>query len=154
RLPDGRRVAGSLALDAGRLTFTPADRGAALPIEKVDFVQFRGPSPAPFRAGFVRRAVLRDGERFTGELLGLDGDKLSLRTAWGGKLTLPRAALASLTPLPGWRPLLEDDFAAGLKAWATAGEPQSGAEGAALTAPGQALAYTLPAPLASGRVGV
>src|SRR6516165_1396503 len=77
RLPDGRRMTGALALAAGRLTFTPTDGGAPLPIEKVAFVQLNGPSPAPFRAGVVRRVVLRDGERFTGEWLGLDGDKFS-----------------------------------------------------------------------------
>jgi hypothetical protein len=98
--------------------------------------------------------VLRDGQQLTGELLGLDGDRLGLRTAWAGKLTLPRAALASLAPLPGWRSLLEEDFAAGLKAWSVAGKPESGPDGVALTAPGQALAYTAAAPLAAGRIGV
>ena len=126
RLPDGRRVAVSLTLRAGRLSFTPAGGGAAVPIADVAAVQFNGPPPAPFRTGFARRALLRDGERFTGELLGLNGEGLSLRTAWAGKLTLPRAALASLTPLPGWRPLLEDDFTAGLKAWSVAEKPEAG----------------------------
>jgi hypothetical protein len=154
RLPDGRRVAGSLALADGRLTFAPAAGGAPVAVAKITSVQFNGPPAAPFRAGFARRIVLRDGQQFTGELLGLDGDSLNLRTAWAGKLTLPRGALASLTALPGWRPLLEDDFAGGLKAWSVAGKPQSGPAGVALTAPGQALAHTAAAPLASGRIGV
>src|SRR4051812_38603600 len=92
RLPDGRRLAGSLTLNAGRLSFTPAAGGAAVPGEDIASVQFNAPPPAPFRTGFARRVVLRDGERFTGELLGLNGEGLSLRTAWAGKLTLPRAA--------------------------------------------------------------
>ncbi len=154
RLPDGRRLAGSLTLQAGRLSFTPASGGAALPIADGASVQFNAPRAAPFRAGFARRVTLRDGERFTGELLGLNGEGLSLRTAWAGKLTLPRAAVASLTWLPGWRPLLEDDFAGGLKAWSVAGKLEVGPEGVTLTAPGQALAYALRAPLAAGRVGV
>jgi hypothetical protein len=153
RLPDGRRVAGSLTLAAGRLSLTPAAGGATVPIESISSVRFNGPSPAPFRAGFARRVVLRDGQQCTGEFLGMDGNSLSLRTAWGGRLTLPRAALASLAPLPGWRPLLEDDFAS-LKAWSVAGKPELGPEGVALTAPGQALAYTLAAPLAAGRIAV
>ncbi len=154
RLPDGRRVAGSLALQAGRLSFTPAAGGAAVPIEGVTAVQFNAPPADPFRTGLARRAVLRDGERLSGELLGLNGDGLSLRTAWAGKLTLPRAGVAALTPLPGWRPLLEDDFAGGLRAWSVAGKPEAGPEGVQLTAPGQALAYTLAAPPAAGRVGI
>jgi hypothetical protein len=154
RLPDCRRLAGSLTLRAGRLSFTPAAGGAAVPIEDGASVQFNASPPAPFRTGFARRVVLRDGERFTGELLRLDGEGLSLRTAWAGKLTLPRAAVAALTWLPGWRPLLEDDFAGGLKAWSVAGKPEAGPEGVTLTAPGQALAYSLAPPLAAGRVGV
>jgi hypothetical protein len=153
-LPNGRRVAGSLALQAGRPLFTPAAGGDALPMQNVTFVQFNGPSPAPFRAGLARRVVLRDGQRLTGELLGLDRERLNLRTAWADKLALPRAAVASLTPLPGWRPLLEDDFASGLKAWSVAGKPTTGPDGVALTAPGQALTFTVAASLASGRVGV
>jgi hypothetical protein len=152
-LSDGRRLAGSLTLQAGRLSFTPAAGGAAVPIQDIASVQFNAPPSTPFRAGFARRVVLRDGEQFTGELLGLSGDGLSLRTAWAGKLTLPRAEVASLTPLPGWRPLLEDDFAGGLKAWSVAGKPETGPEGVTLAA-GQALAYTPAAPLAAGRVGV
>jgi hypothetical protein len=152
RLPNGRRVAGALTLGAGRLSFTPAAGGAPISIEGVTSVDFNGPSPAPFRVGFVRRVVLRDGQQFTGELLGLEGDSLKLRTAWAGKLTLPRVAVASLAPLPGWRPLLEDDLTGGLTAWSVAGKPAAGPEGVALSAPGQALAYTLGAPLASGRV--
>ena len=154
RLPDGRRMTGTLTLKAGRLSFTPVAGGATVPIKDVAAVQLNAPPPAPFRTGFARRAVLRDGERFTGELLGLNGGGLSLRTAWAGKLTLPRSALASLTPLPGWRPLLEDDFTGGLKGWSVAEKPEVGPAGVALTAPGQALAYTLASPVAAGRVGV
>ncbi len=75
---------------------------------------------------------LRDGELITGPFLGLDKNTLTLRAAWAARVELPRAAVASIDPLPGWRTVTEEDFHDG----------------------GKGLPYTLAKPLTAGRLGV
>jgi hypothetical protein len=128
---DGRHVRGTLTLDKGRLRFTPAE-GEAIPLADIARIRFADQTPPPFRAGGGRRVVLRDGQRITGQLLRLDKDTLTLRTAWAAKIALPRAAVASIDPLPGWRIVAEDDFR----------KEEKG------------LSHTLAKPLREGRFGV
>ena len=63
-----------------------------------------------FRAGGGRRICLWDGERISGQILDANKDTLRLRTAWAARVELPRAAVASVEPLPGWRTVLDEDF--------------------------------------------
>lgn len=130
-------------------------------------------TPTLFRAGGGRRIHLWDGECMSGQILDLNQDVLRLRTAWAARLALPRAAVASIEPLPGWRTIFDEDFqnlrltperedqetaAAGLR---FAGEPtfadaedSTTARALMLRADGQSLTCTLKKPLAAGRVGV
>ncbi len=128
---DGRHLRGTLLLDQGELHFKPSE-GAETPLAKFTRVRFAEKTPPPFRAGGGRRVHLRDGQIITGQILGLDKDTLTLRTAWAARIMLPRAAVASVDPLPGWRTVAEEDFRAGAKA----------------------LTHTLAKPLHAGRVGV
>ncbi|HEY7330446.1 MAG TPA: hypothetical protein VH592_22590 [Gemmataceae bacterium] len=121
-----------------------------------------------FRSGGGRRVRLWDGERISGQILDVNKDALRLRTAWAARLELPRAAVASIEPLPGWRTVLDEDFRSG------ADEPASSAAGLKLTgepifaeaedgttaralvlnAAGQSLTCPLTKPLSEARVGV
>ncbi len=62
-----------------------------------------------------RRVRLWDGEQITGQILDITKDTVRLRTAWAARLELPRAAVASVDPLPGWRTVAEENFRAGAK---------------------------------------
>jgi hypothetical protein len=157
---DGRRVAGTLVLQDGRLHFRPAE-GEPVPLADLTRVRFAGAAPPPFRAGDGRRVVLRDGQRITGQIIELNEDTLALRVAWAPRVELPRAAVASVGPLPGWRTVAADDFRDGLKGFTAAGEPalaeaaaDTGARAVLLRADGQSLVYTPAKPPAAGRVGV
>ena len=154
---DGRATPGVLALDeAGRLRFTPKGQAQPSPPESIAFIRFSVAPTEPFRAGFIRRVLLPDGQQITGRLLAADGDALSMRTAWAGRVDVPQSAAVALRQLPGLQSVFEDDFTDGLKAWAVAGKPvvEGNPPTAALTAAGQSLAYAPPEPLEAGRVGV
>jgi hypothetical protein len=153
---DGRHLRGSLLLDQGRLRFTPTE-GEAVPLADLTRIRFAGGTPTPFRAGGGRRVRLRDGERITGQLLELDENTVTLRTAWAARIELPRAAVASIEPLPGWRIVADDEFHDGLKAFTTTGEPaltEAQPRALLLRAAGQSATYTPPQPLEAGRAGV
>jgi hypothetical protein len=124
--------------------------------------------PELFRAGGARRVLLWDGERVSGQILDLNQDILRLRTVWAARLELPRAAVASIESLPGWRTIVDEDFhhkpgepaalAAGLR---FSGEPTfvdaedgTAARACVLRTAGQSMTYTLAKPLSAGRVGV
>jgi hypothetical protein len=124
--------------------------------------------PELFRAGGGRRVRLWDGERVSGQILDLNQDILRLRTVWAARLELPRAAVASIEPLPGWRTIIDEDFrhklgepavlAAGLR---FSGEPTfadaedgTAARACVLRTAGQSMTYTPAKPLSAGRVGV
>jgi hypothetical protein len=157
---DGRSLRGHLMLDGGQLRFQPT-AGAVLAPADFTRIRFTEGTPTPFRAGSGRRVRLWDGEQITGQILDLTKETLRLRTAWAARLELPRAAVASIEPLPGWRTILDEDFRNDLKAFTITGEPArtdaedgTAAKAIALRAPGQSLSYTLAKPLSAGRVGV
>jgi hypothetical protein len=94
---DGRSVRGTLTLDRGELHFKPSE-GAETPLAKFTRIRFADKTPTPFRAGGGRRVRLRDGQLITGQILKLDKDTLTLRTAWAARVALPLAAVASNDP--------------------------------------------------------
>jgi hypothetical protein len=159
RLTDGRRVSGALTLDKnGQLRFAVTGQAEAVLNERIDLVRFPEAPCPPFRAAGNLRVVLRDGQTLTGPILALDRGTLQMRTAWANRLRVPRSAVASLTQLPGWQPLFEDNFAGNRKEWTSKVKPdvqKDQAIGVALLKePGQELVYTLAEPITSGRVGV
>lgn len=135
---DGRRIGGTLALAKGHLRFTSTE-GVEVPLADISRIVFAKPAAPLFRVGGGRRVQLRDGQQITGQLLGLDGEKLTLRTAWAERLELPRAAVASLDSLPGWRTVIDDDFRKGVHTFTTIGQVRT---------------HTLDKPLPAGRIGV
>lgn len=160
-LSDGQQLSGSIRFtSAGRLEFVAGPR--ILPIERVRRVRFPAVSVVPLRAGPVHRVVLRDGQRLTGELLGVDAKTVRLRTAWAAHpLQAPRGAVLSLGHPPGQLPLFDDDFEGDLKSWKLIGAPAvndkehtSGQHGLLLDTPGQQAEYALSVPLGSGQVGI
>jgi hypothetical protein len=158
---NGRHVRGTLTVERGQLRFLPGMSREPVPIAELARIHFRGESPGPFRVGAARRIHLRDGQQITGQLLSLDQDTLSFRTAWASRLDLPRAAVAAVTSLPGWRTGFWDDFRAGLKAFTTTGEPALSPAGDDHTAPavvlattGQAVIYAPPEALRAGRAAI
>jgi hypothetical protein len=110
-------------------------------------------APPPFRVGAGHVALLRTGDRLTGQLLSLDANVLRLRTPWRDRVEIHRSAVAALTQVPGLLTLFDDDFRDGAKAWTVTGKPAV-SDAAVLSEAGQALAYVLPKPLPAGRVGV
>ena len=98
---DGRPLSGSLSLAPdGRLQFTPTT-GDPRPASTLDRVRLSSALPPPFRIAGGWRFLLVGGQQLTGDLLGLDAETLRLRTAWAPRLELPRAAVISVTMLPG-----------------------------------------------------
>lgn len=157
---DGRHLHGHLTLDDGKLRFQPTE-GAALAPADFTRIRFAEGTPTPFRAGGGRRVRLWDGQQITGQILDLNKETLRLRTAGAARLELPRAAVASIEPLPGWRTILDEDFCNDLKAFTLTGEPArtdaedgTAAKAIVLRAPGQSLSYSLSKSLPAGRVGV
>ncbi len=154
---DGRRLSGSLSLTAdGHLQLTPT-AGELLLASELVRVRLSSPPPPPFRIAGGWRFRLIDDQHLSGDPLGLDAERLHLRTAWAPRLDVPRRAVIGVTTLPGWRLRFLDDFASGLGAWAVTGKPSpEGGDSPAvlLDAPGQELAYQLLQPLPAGRVGV
>jgi hypothetical protein len=152
---DGRRVTGSLTLgEDGALRFAPAVQGTALSHADIARVLFPMGHPPAFRAGGGHRVHLHDGQHLTGELLALKDDTLTLRTAWTERLNIPRAFIAGITSLPGWRTVFEDDLSKGSKEWAVSGKPARESGSVVVSASGQDLSYTLHPPLEAGRLGV
>jgi hypothetical protein len=160
-LPDGRRLAGELVLGRdGRLRFQPAREAEALPITRVEQVRFPAVTVPP-RFPLMHQVVLRDWQRLTGELLGLDGQAVRLQTDWAGPATFPRSAVAAVVQTPGFVTAFVDDFENDLRAWTLTGQPvrderehTSARSGLLLTAAGQSATYILPSPLEAGRVGL
>lgn len=155
---DGRKVRGNLTLDGEHLRFQPT-QGAALAPADLTRILFEGGTPTPFRVGEGRRVHLWDGEQITGQFLDLDKETLHLRTAWAARLAIPRAAVASVESLPGWRTVFFDDFREECKDFTLRGKPertklQDETPVLLLNTTGQELVYTLRNSLAAGRFGV
>lgn len=124
--------------------------------------------PLLFRVGGGRRVRLWDGERISGQILEISKVSVRLRTAWATQLELPRAAVAAIEPLPGWRTVFIGEPAASAAGLRKAGEPPlvaaddgTAARAYLLRAVGQSLTYTVRSPaergnekVVAGRVGV
>ena len=154
--PDGRHTSGTLTIDTkGCLCFTPKGE-AALPPEALTLLRFPTAASPVNRPSVGVRVMLPDGQHLSGQLLALDDKTLSLRPAWADKIELPRAAVAAVTQLPGWRTVVEDDFRDGGKAWTVTGKPavDAGTGRITLGEKGQSAAYALAQPLDGGRAGI
>lgn len=159
-LPDGRRLTGTLCWQENRPRFAAGDRTFVL--TELQQIRCQTPETPPLRAGVVHRVVLRDGQRLTGQLLGLDADAVKIQTVWAEKpLTLPRAWVAEISHLPGFVTFFDDDFEDGLKAWKLTGNPSvsdkeqtSGEHSLLLDRAGQVAVYVLPEEREAGRVGI
>ncbi len=152
----GRRPEALTSDGGGRLHFTPQDRDRPLPPESIALIRFPVVPTDPFRAAFVRRLLLPDGQRLTGRLLATNGDAVALRTAWADRLEAPRSAVVALRQPAGRLSLFEDDFGDGLKAWAVSGRPAVEGDPPVvwLSEPGQRMTYAPAEPPETGRVGV
>src|SRR5438128_1157923 len=101
--PDGQRVEGDLSTDGqGRVLFQP--------LGQLDHVRFPSARLPLARAAAPYRVLLRGGQYLTGELVGLDSDKVHLRTAWSDLLSIPRAAVTAVNHAPGFVTVFVDDF--------------------------------------------
>jgi hypothetical protein len=160
-LPDGRRVHGTLALDGGSLWFLVAKPQQSLPLNQIEYVRFPTEKGTHFRIAAPFRLTLRDGEHWTGEFLGLEGDNVLFRTAWADRLSLPRREVAAIGHAPGFVTVFQDDFEGSLKAWMLTSAPGlteqehcSGKQSLRLDQAGQTAEYILAKSLAAGRVGI
>jgi hypothetical protein len=157
-LTDGQRVAGTLTLDVrGRLTFTAADK--SVPLDEIHRVRFNA-SPPRWPAGSVHRVTMPGGQTVAGTLLGMNDDRLRLRTAWADELTLPRPWVEAVTQPPGYAVVAAEDFEKDPAGWKLTGSAErskgaatSGEHGLRFTGTGRA-EYAPPEPLAAGRLGV
>jgi hypothetical protein len=161
-LVDGRRVEGTLGTDAqGQVLFQSRGEKLSLRLDQFDHVRFPAVRLPPLRAGAPFRIVLPGAQRLTGELVGLDSDKIHIHTAWSEKLSIPRAGVTAVGHAPGFVTLFVDDFEKDLRCWRVTGAPMlsttqhvSGQRSLCLDTSGQQVEYTLPTPLTAGRVGI
>lgn len=156
-LPDGRHLSGTLTFAAGRLRFQPGDGAAPLALADLHAVRFAAGPSSPLLVGRAHRVLLPDGQALTGQLLGLDGECLRLRTVWAAALAIPRPAVSAVTQLPGWNVFFADDFGPGLRGWQATGNPglgeprsPAGQHGLLLSHPGQAVTHAVDPPVAVG----
>jgi hypothetical protein len=161
-LPNGERVQGELSSDdQGRLLFRRHGQESPVLLDKIDHIRFPSSRLSPLRAPAPSRILLRGDEHVTGELLGLDSDRVQLRTAWKERISIPRAAVSAVRHAAGFVTVFVDDFEKDLKSWQLTGMPAlttqehaSGRRSLCLNDPDQAAEYTLPTPLAAGRAGI
>lgn len=79
-------------------------------------ILFPSISAAPSTATNACRLQLRNGDLLSGKFLALDSEKVTLETAFAGKLVFPRTVVQSLEPLPPERePLFTGP--SGLEGW-------------------------------------
>jgi hypothetical protein len=134
----GEAVRGTLSMKAGTLEFRGEDgklRASGAELGRVSLAA----AGKTFPDGPAHVATLSDVERLTGVFLGMEKGAVALRTAWAGRVAVPRDGLVSLTHLPGWRTLVREDFA---------GKP------ARLTKADPVIAVPVADKVAAGRVGV
>ncbi len=160
-LPGGQRLEGELRTDGqGRLLFQPRGQKPSLPLSQLDHVRFPSVRLPPARAAAPYRVLLRGGQHLTGELVGLNSDKVQLRTAWSDTLSIPRAAVVAVNHAPGFVTVFVDDFEKELNSWRLAGTPAlttrqhvSGQRSLCFNGQGQA-EFTISEPLSAGRAGI
>jgi hypothetical protein len=160
-LASGKAVQGRLKRQSGRLVFIGSAPQRYFRLEQVAQVRMAPVKVMPLRAATVFRLLLTDERRLTGELLSMDRDQVRFRPAWGGPLTVPRAAVVGITQVPGLLSFWDEDFEDGLAAWKVTGEAKlsgrqyfSGKQSLMLEAPRQAAEFTLAGQLQAGQVGV
>ncbi len=158
-LPNGRRLVGELRWQEGRLRLATTDRLVLL----ADVHQVRCTAQEPtLLAGVVHCVLLRDGQQITGELLQLNGETLRVRTAWSpAPIEVPRCWVREVSNPPGFVPILDEDFASGLKTWKLAGspgvtddKPPREQRGLLLDSAGQSATLELPESLSAGQFGL
>ncbi len=151
---DGRTAQGTLRLEkTGKLLFTPATALKAIAPEELSEVRFDTEGPL-FRGAPSHLLHLPNDQQITGVFLGLQENQLLLRTAWAERLSVPRSAAIALTHLPGWQPVIVEDFRGKLSAWTVRGAPATAEGTVVLAKPGQSLACNLPSLLDAGRIGL
>jgi hypothetical protein len=160
-LPDGKRLNGTAHFPAdGRLHFTSDKRD--LRLDELDEIRLPAADQTPLTTSTVHCLMFRDGQRLTGELLGLDDTNARLVTAWAAKpLSVPRARITAITHLPGQVTLFDDDFEADSKAWQLTGkaslsdkEKTSGKRSLLLDAPGQSAELSVTSQPTAGRASI
>jgi hypothetical protein len=152
---DGRTALGTLTLEkTGKLHFTPATGQQALSPDQLTEIRFpSGPGPV-FRGAPVKVLKLHGDQHLTGVFLGLEKDRFLFRTAWTERLTVSRTAAVGLTHLPGFQPVIVEDFRHTLSDWIVRGDPTTEAGAIVFNKVGQSLVRGVSSPLPAGRVGV
>ncbi len=158
---DGKIVRGSLHLERGGLLAFVSDKGETpIPLRDLRAVRFPQKRLLPLHTARMHRITLPGSQSITGQILSLEGKNLTVRTAWGATLAIPRSALDSIGPLPGYWFETSDDFEEGLTRWRVQGHPStgepavSGKNSVILAAPRDALERTFTPPLPAGRLGL
>lgn len=160
---DGRRVFGKVAGDAaGGFRFVPGGGGPALPLEQVAEVLAEGTAPDASAAPPRWHALLHDGQRVSGRLAGLDLGEIRLEDGPGRRaVRIARAGVRALVQRPGEALVFDEGFETLEDRWQRVGVPElaseprsAGRHSLRLPAGGSAATYTLPTPVAAGRVEV
>ena len=97
---------GVLSFEDGKLAIEAFFGKAAVPLDLVSFVAFGGgDEPDEPEAGpAAAEVVLANGDRLRGDVAGLNGKALALRTAWAGAVSVPRDAVIQIRFLSEERP--------------------------------------------------
>jgi len=156
---DGKSFQGTLtAGDGGHLQLEVA----GMPLSLDHFARLRFPAPdAPLLLRpLLHRVIIRDRQTLIGELLGIDKEQLQLRTAWSEKLSIPRGAVDRITHLPGWRPVVVEEFEQPPAGWELSGaeiaegEATSGRHSLTMAKGGQWARFRAAKPLSDGRAAI
>ena len=134
----GEVVRGTLVLNAGRLELHGADGKVSAGGAGLGRVTLASANKT-FPAGPGHVVALSAEERITGVFLGMEKDRIALRTVWADRVLVPKAGLVSLMHLPGWRTLIREDFG---------GKPTR------VPKAGQAIEVRVTSPLRAGQIGV
>jgi hypothetical protein len=162
-LPDGRAVAGRLERDEARgFVFRP-EGGEPIGLGEVRAIAFDSPGPGRAFGTPTFQVGLGGGGRISGELVGVDGESVTLDVPGAGRVALGRRGVRSVVQRPGAAQVFRDGFE-GLdrRRWSgLVGDPQVVAaprlvgEGALrLPAGGSALTMRLDEPIGSGALEV
>jgi len=156
---NGKSLQGTLTVgDGGHLLLEVAGK----PLSLDHFARLRFPAadaPLLLRP-LLHRVILRNGQTLIGELLGVDKEQLQLRTAWSEKLSIPRGAVDRITHLPGWLPVVVEEFEQPPAAWELSGaeiaegEVTSGRRSLTMTKGGQWARFRAAKALSDGRAAI
>jgi hypothetical protein len=156
---EGKSTQGALtATDGGRLAIEVA--GKPFAVDHFARVRFPSADAPPLLRPLLHRVTLRDRQTTLGELLGVDRERLHLRTTWAEKLFIPRGAVERITYAPGWPPVVIEEFEQSPAGWALTGaevikgEATSGQQSLTMTKGGQSARFHAAKPLADGRAAI